>query len=372
MSSTHTLSVTLSPGGQNFLTSGEDTLLQAALNAGFVLPYGCRNGACGSCKGKVLEGLVDHGASQATALSMADRADNYALFCCAKPLTDVVLACREVASVTDMPVKTLPCRVEKMDRLASDVMILTLKLPVHEQLQFLPGQYIEFLLKDGKTRAFSIANAPMNDRLDSLKTEPVSAVQASAGPTNLLLELHIRHVAGGEFTSHVFQHMKIKDILRLRGPLGTFFLRETPGENPAKPIIFIAGGTGFAPIKSIIEQTLNRDKQHDQLRPMTLYWGARNRAGLYLHELAQRWAAAHEHIRYVPVLSEPAAMDHWTGRTGLVHQAVLEDMPTLSPFQVYACGAPAMVEAAQRDFIAHGLPAEAFFADAFTFANRPN
>jgi CDP-4-dehydro-6-deoxyglucose reductase len=362
MSSTPSLSVTLSPGGQNFLTSGEDTLLQAALNAGFVLPYGCRNGACGSCKGKVLEGLVDHGASQSTALSMADRANNYALFCCAKPLTDVVLACREVASVTDMPVKTLPCRVEKMDRLADDVIILTLKLPVHEQLQFLPGQYIEFLLKDGKTRAFSIANAPVNTRQDSLKTQPVTA---STTPTNLLLELHIRHVAGGEFTSHVFQHMKVKDILRLRGPLGTFHLRE----NSAKPIIFIAGGTGFAPIKSIIEHALQHDIKNGQPRPLTLYWGARNRAGLYLHELAERWAAEHEHIRYVPVLSEPMLEDQWTGRTGLVHQAVLEDQSSLGAFQVYACGAPAMVEAAQRDFIAQGLSVEDFFADAFTFAN---
>lgn len=372
MSSTHSLSVTLSPGGQSFSTSGEETLLQAALDAGYVLPYGCRNGACGSCKCKVLEGLVDHGASQSTALSMADRADNYALLCCAKPLTNLVLSCREVASVTDMPVKTLPCRVEKMERLAHDVMILTLKLPVHEQLQFLPGQYIEFLWKDGKTRAFSIANPPPPGRLDNLKTEPAQVVSASATPPNLLLELHIRHVAGGEFTSHIFQHMKVKDILRLRGPLGTFFLREASAGQPTKPIIFIAGGTGFAPIKSIIEYTFLHDKQHGRPRPMTLYWGARNRAGLYLHELAQSWAAAHEHIRYVPVLSEPAATDHWTGRTGLVHQAVLEDMPTLSQFQVYACGAPAMVEAAQRDCIAHGLPAEEFFADVFTFAGMPS
>ncbi|MDO8315517.1 MAG: CDP-6-deoxy-delta-3,4-glucoseen reductase [Rugosibacter sp.] len=337
------LRITLTPSAHSFLTPGEDSLLQAALDAGYVLPYGCRNGACGSCKGKVLEGLVDHGDSQPGALSLADRAAGYALFCCARPLTDVVLECREVSGAKDIPVKTLPCRVEKIERVAEDVIVLSLKLPVNERLQFLAGQYIEFLLKDGKTRAFSIANAPHAEGL---------------------LELHIRQVVGGEFTSHIFNHMKVKEILRLRGPLGTFFLRE-PSD---KPIIFVAGGTGFAPIKSIIEQALHSGVK----RPMTLYWGARHRAGLYLHELAQRWASEHAHIRYVPVLSEPAASDQWTGRTGLVHQAVLEDQPTLGAFQVYACGAPAMVEAAQRDFMAHGLPAEEFFADAFTFANAKN
>lgn len=333
------LRITLTPSAHSFLTHGEDSLLQAALDAGCVLPYGCRNGACGSCKGKVLEGLVDHGDSQSGALSLADRAAGYVLFCCARPLTDVVLECREVSG-NDIPVKTLPCRVEKIERIAEDVIVLSLKLPVNERLQFLAGQHIEFLLKDGKTRAFSIANAPHAEGL---------------------LELHIRQVVGGEFTSHIFSHMKVKEILRLRGPLGTFFLRE-PSD---KPIIFVAGGTGFAPIKSIIEHALHSDIR----RPMTLYWGARNRAGLYLHSRTEQWANEHEHIHYVPVLSEPDAADQWAGRTGLVHRAVLADQPTLDAFQVYACGAPAMVEAAQRDFIAHGLPAEEFFADAFTFAN---
>lgn len=334
------LRITLTPSMHSFLTDGEDSLLQAALDAGFILPYGCRNGACGSCKGKVQEGLVDHGDSQLSALSLADRAAGYALLCCARPLSDVVLECREVSGTNNIPVKTLPCRVEKIDRVAEDVIVLSLKLPVNERLQFLAGQYIEFLLKDGKTRAFSIASAPHHEGL---------------------LELHIRQIVGGEFTSHIFNHMKAKEILRLRGPLGTFFLREESD----KPIILVAGGTGFAPIKSIIEHALHSGIQ----RPMTLYWGSRNRAGLYLNALAERWAIEHDHIRYVPVLSEPAAADHWTGRTGLVHQAVLEDQSSLGAFQVYACGAPAMVNAAQRDFIAQGLPTEEFFADAFTFAN---
>jgi len=334
------LRITLTPGAHSFLTHGESTLLQAALDAGFVLPYGCRNGACGSCKGRVQEGLIDHGDSQLSALPLADRAAGYALLCCARPITDVVLECREVSSANDIPVKTLPCRVEKIDRVAEDVIILSLKLPVNERLQFLAGQYIEFLLKDGKTRAFSIANAPHSEGF---------------------IELHIRQVVGGEFTSHIFSHMKVKEILRLRGPLGTFFLRERSD----KPIIFVAGGTGFAPIKSIIEHALHTGIQ----RPMTLYWGARNRAGLYQHELAQLWATEHKHIRYVPVLSEPAATDQWTGRTGLVHQAVLKDHLDISLYQAYVCGAPALTEIALRDFTAQGLPAEEFFADTFSFSS---
>lgn len=334
------LRITLTPSAHSFLTHGEGNLLQAALDAGFVLPYGCRNGACGSCKGKVQEGLVDHGDSQLGALSLADRAAGYALFCCARPVTDVVLECREVSSANDIPVKTLPCRVEKIERVAEDVIVLSLKLPVNERLQFLAGQYIEFLLKGGKTRAFSIASAPHSEGL---------------------LELHIRQVVGGEFTSHIFSHMKVKEILRLRGPLGTFFLREASD----KPIIFVAGGTGFAPIKSIIEHALHSGIR----RPMTIYWGARNRAGLYRHELAQRWAAEHKHIRYVPVLSGPAAADQWAGRTGLVHHAVLKDHLDISLYQTYVCGAPALTEIALRDFTAQGLPAEEFFADTFSFSS---
>lgn len=334
--------ITLVPSTHSFITDGETNLLEAALSAGFVLPYGCRNGACGACKARVVEGLVDHGDATATALTTADRAAGMALLCCARPLADITLECHEVRSVNDIQVKTLPCRVQKIERLAEDVIRLALKLPVNERLQFLAGQYIEFLLKDGRRRAFSIANAPHADSL---------------------IELHIRLVADGEFTRHVFHGMKEKDILRLRGPLGTFFLRE----DSTKPLIFVAGGTGFAPLKSIIEHTL-----HNAIhRPLALYWGARTRSGLYLDELPVRWAAEHAHICYVPVLSEPVAGDDWSGRTGLVHQAVLRDHPDLSAFQVYACGAPAMIDAARRDFIAAGLPAEEFFADAFTFSSTP-
>lgn len=326
--------VTLRPSGHSFAADSDTSLLQAALDAGITLPYGCRNGACGSCKGKVLAGEVDHGNFQESALSAAERTAGMTLFCCATARSDVTLECREVDAAKDIPLRILPCRVQQLERVADDVIVMSLKLPTNERLQFLAGQYIEFLLKDGKRRAFSIANAPHDDAL---------------------VTLHIRHVPGGEFTGHIFGAMKEKEILRFQGPLGSFFLDEAS----KKPIILLAGGTGFAPIKSIVEHAIHAGST----RPMTIYWGARDPAGLYLNQLPLQWAAAHAHIRYVPVLSDA----EWEGRRGLVHRAVLEDHADLSGFQVYACGAPAMIDAARADFAAAGLPADEFFADSFTF-----
>jgi CDP-4-dehydro-6-deoxyglucose reductase len=331
--------ITLQPSGHGFDAPADEPILQAALDAGFNLPYGCRNGACGTCKGKVLEGHVDFGIAQEHALPLAERAGGMALFCCAKPLSDLVLEVKEIGAIKDIPLKTMPCRVQHLEKLADDVMLMTLKLPTNERLQFLAGQYIEFLLKDGKRRAFSLANAPHDDEL---------------------LQLHVRLIPGGTFTDHVFHAMHEKEILRFEGPHGSFFLRE----DSDKPIVLLAGGTGFAPIKGIVEHAI-----HNKItRPMTLYWGARNRAGLYMSDLPEQWAAAHSHIRYVPVLSDPTAEDAWNGRTGLVHEAVLADFPDLSGHQAYACGAPAMIEAAKRDFVVRGLPEGEFYADIFSFA----
>ncbi|MFN3883823.1 MAG: CDP-6-deoxy-delta-3,4-glucoseen reductase [Rhodocyclaceae bacterium] len=330
--------VTLQPSGHTFSVADGATILEAALDAGIHLPYGCKNGACGACKGKVMEGAVDFGGAQESALPLLEREAGFALLCCAKPLTDLVLEVHEVNAARDIPVKTMPCRVQRLERLADDVMVIHLKLPTNERLQFLAGQYIEFLLPDGKRRAFSLANAPHADEL---------------------LELHVRRIPGGNFTEHVFTKMKEKDILRFEGPFGSFFLRE----QSSKPIILVAGGTGFAPIKALIEHALHIGIR----RPMHLYWGAKNRAGLYMNALAERWARENG-IAYTPVLSEPDA--DWTGRTGLVHEAVLADHPDLSAFQAYVCGAPAMCEVAKRDFTAHGLPAEEFFADVFSLAPR--
>ncbi len=332
--------IIIQPSGHEYDVEEGVTVLQAAIDAGVKLPYGCQNGACGACKGKVVSGEIDHAATPEGTLPEAERDTGMALFCCARPLSDLVIEAREVTSKTDIPVKTMPCRVQKLERLAPDVIALHLKLPTNERLQFLAGQYIEILLKDGKRRAFSLANAPYDDEL---------------------LQLHLRLVPGGHFTEHVFAVMKEREMLRFEGPHGSFFLRE----DSEKPIILLAGGTGFAPIKSLIEYAIHSKIE----RPIHLYWGARDCAGLYLPELPQRWAAEHANIRYVPVLSEPAATDAWSGRTGLVHQAVLADHADLAGFQVYACGAPAMIDAARRDFLAHGLPEAEYYADSFTFAN---
>ena len=345
-----TVQVTIKPSGHIYQADSEQCILQTALDAGFILPYGCRNGACGSCKGRVLEGEVDYGDYQEKALTSEERSKGYALFCCARPKGDLTIECREVGSLKDIPVRTLPCRVQKIDRPAEDVVILHLKLPANERLQFLAGQYIDFLLKDGKRRSFSIANAPHDDAY---------------------LQLHIRHIPGGRFTDHVFHSMKERDILRFEGPLGSFFLREEAADDPSKPIVLLAGGTGFAPIKSIIEHAIH----HQMKRPMTFYWGARDLAGLYAHELAQSWARTVPEFKYVPVLSDSPPEDDWRGRTGLVHLAVMEDLRDLSTFQVYACGAPAMIDAARQDFVRLcQLPEEEFFADSFTYAadSQPN
>lgn len=333
--------IVIQPSKHQFSAETAQTILGAAMDAGFLLPYGCRNGACGACKGKVLEGIVDHGNAQTHVLSDDEKRAGMTLFCCARPLSDLAIECREVVTGGSIQPKIMPCRVQKIERLAHDVIALHLKLPSNERLQFLAGQYIEFLLKDGKRRAFSLANAPHDDEL---------------------LQVHVRYVAGGQFTEYVFHELQEKTLLRMEGPLGSFYLRE----ESKRPIIFIAGGTGFAPIKGIVEHALHLGIKRD----MVLYWGAHALRDLYMHDLPQQWAAAHPQLKYVPVLSHPSPEDGWTGRTGLVHEAVLADYADLSGHEIYCCGAPQMVEAAHKDFVARGLPEEEFFSDAFTFAPK--
>ena len=335
-----TFKTIIQPSGHSFAIEENETILEAALKHGYTLPYSCRDGVCGVCKGKIVEGSVDYGNYLSGTLTDAEKAAGMALFCCATPQSDLVIECREVYAASDIPVKTMPCRVQKMDKVAEDVMVLQLKLPTNERLQFLAGQYISILLKDQKPRSFSLANPPHSDEY---------------------LELHIRNISGGIFTGHVFNEMKERDILRFKGPLGMFFLRE----NSDKPIIFVASGTGFAPVKAMIEHALHIGLK----RPMHFYWGGRKLADLYMLEKARQWE--NSGIKFTPVLSEPLPDDNWQGRTGLVHQAVLDDFRDLSGHEVYACGAPVMVEAAHRDYTAQrGLPEESFFSDIFTFAPK--
>jgi CDP-4-dehydro-6-deoxyglucose reductase len=336
--------VTLKASGKQFTVQPDETLLEAALQQGITLPYGCKNGACGSCKGKILEGQIAHGQHSASALSPTDEASGGTLFCCAYPKSDLLIEAREVQGASDIAIRKVPCRVNSISKPSADVAILKLQLPAAERFQFLAGQYIEFLLKDGQRRAYSIANPPDQD-----------------GP----LELHLRHLPGGLFTDFVFGTkdiaLKEKDILRFEGPLGSFFLRE----DSRKPIIFVAAGTGFAPIKSIIEQMQLKKIQ----RPTHLYWGGRRPGDLYLDTLCRAWEKDIAGFTYTPVISDALPEDQWIGRTGFVHQAVIADHPDMTGLQVYACGAPVMVNAARQDFSSQcHLPEEEFFADAFTSA----
>ncbi|HAS51816.1 MAG TPA: CDP-6-deoxy-delta-3,4-glucoseen reductase, partial [Gammaproteobacteria bacterium] len=328
--------VTLQPSGHTFPVGENEAVLDAALREkGSLLPYGCRNGTCGSCMGKILSGEVAYPEGRPTGLSEREQAEGKALLCQARPCSDLVIEAREVKTSGDIVVKTLPCRVEKRELLAPDVMRLYLKLPNTERLQFLAGQYVDVLLADGRRRGFSLANPPHADDL---------------------LELHIRQVPGGFFTGFVFERMKDKALLRFQGPLGTFFLRE---DSP-RPVILIGGGTGFAPLKGMLEHAFHSGWN----RPLHLYWGARAKVDLYLDELPRRWIKEHPEFRYTPVLSEPRPEDDWQERTGWVHEAVAADYPDLSGHDVYMSGPPPMIEAARRVFAEQGLPSGQVFYDA--------
>ncbi len=333
--------VTVQPSGRTFEVQRDEPILAAAIRAGIGLPYGCKDGACGSCKSKLLEGRVLHGAHQTKALSPEEEQAGFVLTCCGAPQSDCVLEARTVPGAGEFPVQKMPARVASITRPAPDVAILRLQLPANVVLQYHAGQYVEFILRDGSRRSYSMANAPHTQ-----------AEQPG-------VELHIRHMPGGKFTDHVFGAMKEKEILRVEGPFGSFFLRE----DSTKPMVLLASGTGFAPIKAIIEHMRARNLA----RPAVLYWGCRSKADLYLHDWAVQAAADMPNLRYVPVLSEARPEDTWTGRTGFVHEAVMADLPDLSGHQVYACGAPVMVESAKRDFVARcALPEDEFHADSFT------
>ena len=330
--------ISVQPSGIQFDAQPDESLLAAGIRQGIGLPYGCKDGACGSCKCKLVSGQVQQSNFQRKALSEDEEAQGFVLTCSARALSDVTLESRQVTPAGALPVKKMPTRVSSLVRKTEDVMVMQLQLPANDTFVYRAGQYVEFILRDGARRSYSMANAP------------------DKGPG---VELHIRHMPGGRFTDQVFGTMKEKDILRIEGPMGSFFLRE----DSEKPMVFLASGTGFAPLKALLEHM-----QHCGItRPVTLYWGGRRPADLYLDDWVQAQCAAMPNLHYVPVVSDALPEDAWQGRTGFVHHAVLEDFPDLSSYQVYACGAPIVVDSAKRDFGAQaGLPAEEFFADAFT------
>ena len=331
--------VTIEPSGRSFGANPDETMLAAGIRQGIGLPYGCKDGACGSCKCKKLSGTVVHGAHQNKALSPEEEAAGLVLTCCGVAHSDVVLESRQVTSEGAFPIKKMPTRVNLLEKKSADVMLLKLQLPANDSFSYHAGQYVEFILRDGARRSYSMANAPHT---------------LAAG-----LELHIRHMPGGKFTDHVFKIMKEKEILRIEGPFGSFYLRE---ESP-KPIILLASGTGFAPIKAVLEHMQFKGIT----RPTTLYWGGRRPADLYLDDWVQAQLAAMPNLHYVPVISDALPEDNWAGRTGFVHQAVLDDFADLSGHQVYACGAPIVIDSARATYLAQAsLPEDEFFADSFT------
>ncbi len=313
-----------------------ETLLDAGLREGLALPFECRNGGCGVCVCTVLDGRVDHGLYQERVLPAAARNSGRALLCCATPLTDVEIELDDTATL-QVPAASgvYSAHVEAMELLAPEVMRLLLATTDGRSVPFKAGQYINILLDDGQRRAFSFANPPQ--RAD-------------------VIELHVRRIPGGRFTGHVFDQMKVGDSLRFEGPLGSFTLSESDA-----PILMVAGATGFAPVKSILEDAFLRGIQ----RPMWLYWGVRQPSDFYLLDVVQDWERQHANFHFSPVVSEPVAADQWAGRIGLVHEAMLADFPSLAGYELYVCGSVRMVDAAVPEFLAHGLSADACFSDAF-------
>ncbi len=326
--------------GHEFNIESTETILEAALRQGIGLPYGCRNGACGKCVGSVITGETRYGANTLRATAKEECEKGNTVFCQAHACSDLEIDVREISRGKQVEIKTLPCRVEKMQLLSHDIMQLQLKLPETERLQFLAGQYIEFLLKDGKRRAFSIANAPHDDAL---------------------IELHIRHVPDGHFGDYVFDGLKEKTLLRLRGPLGSYYLRE----NSTRPVILLGGGTGFAPLKGMLEHAFYIGLQ----TPIHLFCGVRSYADLYMDAKVKDWLKRDENLRYTPVLSAPADADNWQGETGFVHEAVVKQYPDLSRYDVYLSGPPPMVKAGMELFYQHGLPETQIYSDSFEYSD---
>jgi NAD(P)H-flavin reductase/ferredoxin len=308
------------------------SVLDGALRAGYEVPYSCRSGICGSCRGQLLAGEVSGGAG-AGVLSDEERGAGHVLLCQARPCSDLEIAVREIHRCDRGAVKTVAAKVYRITHAAPDVTVLLLRFPAGVKVRFRAGQYLRVHLDDGSFRQFSMANPP----------------QQNDG-----VELHVRHVPGGRFSQRVAAGLAVGDVLEVSLPYGDFFLREETG----RPVILLAGGTGFAPVKAIIE-----DAQRRKLaRNMVLYWGARRPEDLYRIELPRKWETQAPWFRFVPVLSET----QWEGRSGLVHQAVLDDVPSLAGYEVYACGAPGMINAARQAFVGErGLAADAFHCDAF-------
>ncbi len=335
--------ITIEPSGRQFDVLRDEPILAAAIRAGVGMPYGCRDGACGSCKSRLKQGRVIHGAHQQKALSAQEEDAGLVLPCCATPQTDCVLESRAVVGADEYPVLKMPSRVMSLERAAPDVMVLRLQLPSNQAFKYHAGQAVEFLLRDGQRRSYCIAHAPTR-----MGNPP-------------LIELHIRLASGGLFSDSVFGSLKERDILRLEGPFGRFRLADDPGV----PLLLLAQGIGFAPVQALLQQL----RDSGQARPTRLYWGGATRADLYRHDGVVQQATELPWLSYVPVLTHPAADADWRGRTGNLAQAVLTDLPQLQDHQAYAAGPANFVDELRQALLGQaGLAADAWFGEPFVAA----
>ncbi len=337
-------SVRIEPHGRTLRVRSAEPVLQAALAAGLNLPHSCKSGHCGSCRARLLEGEIHYPNGLPLGLSAEEARGGQILLCQARPRSDLRVEARLIASVADVAIKTLPCRIERLTPLAPDVLEVMLRLPAVEPLRFHPGQYLDVLLEGGRRRSFSIASPPHDAAL---------------------LELHVRRVSGGGFTERLFggtaaaAPLAAGSLLRIEGPMGQFSYREGAG-----PVVMVAGGTGFAPLKSMLRHVLETGIRRD----IHLYWGARHRADVYEEPRVLGWTRAYPQLRFTAVLSEAGHAEAAHQRTGWVHEAVLADYPDLSGFEVYTAGPPAMIEAMRASFPHHGLPLARLYFDSFDYA----
>ena len=334
-----TFQITIQPSGERFTVKEDEFILDAAIAQGLSLPHSCRGGSCHSCKSKVTVGEFEYPNGQPWSLDDADIEGRDCLICLARAKSDMQILAKPIATPANIKIKKLPCRVEKKELLCHDVMAVYLRLPKVEAFEFLAGQYIDIVLPDGRRRSFSLANPPHDTEL---------------------LELHIRKVPKGDFTTRVFEELPVRSLLRMEGPIGTFFIRK----EHRRPIVMVAGGTGLAPLKGMLRDLLEDEKDDHGVH---LFWGARAKEDLYQHEWLLEMASKHRRFMYTPILSEAKETDKWKGRTGWVHEAVLEEYPRLKPMDVYMAGPPPMIEIAKIDFAKAGLPDAQLYYDSFEF-----